>query len=127
MVTDAQTNSISIFNLLEEITAIGVPFLIPKLSFFILLRREELEPNESTCTLIIRNNDSELIRHSIQINFQRKLNNRLIATFGGLLINATGNVSVTLVDAENAQLGTWRIGINAPQGAVQPISTAFSI
>jgi hypothetical protein len=117
VVQDSQLNTASAFNIIEQITAAGLPFTIPKIAFLVLLKREPEEPEEFTSTVVITNNDVELVRHNVPTSFNGKLNNRITATVGGLAVAAVGALSFSLLDAAGNQLARWDIEVAAPPQA----------
>lgn len=96
IIRDAETNSISIHNIIEELNAERIPFIIPKFAIFYLIEKEEGDNEEEKAKLVIKNGDKDLQTFPISIGFQDKIRNRNIIKIGGLPISVPGELSVEL-------------------------------
>lgn len=120
VVTDAQTNVVSFFNLIEELSAPNVPFAVSRITCVVLLERLQVEPAIATVRLVARNNGVELFSQIVNVNFQDKLRTRVLGIVGGMVVNAPGVVTFSAYDAAGALLGEWAImvAVAAPQVVV---------
>lgn len=102
VVRDAETNVISVYNIFEDISAVGFPFFIQ--SFFVLtfFTKETVDPNELECLVEIRNNENLIASIPARLNFQNSLRNRLISQIRGIAIPAPGTLTARIMynDAE---------------------------
>lgn len=102
VILDGRSNLVSIINLFEGITPFGFPATIPKLTFLVMLEREQNEQNEYTGNITLTNNRHSLFNGPITINFQGGVQTRLILEINGVLIHEpgviTGRISVNGTD-----------------------------
>jgi len=96
VIRDTQTNNISAFNILEQISSPGFPLFMQKMFFFCLLEREEGDPATVELRVIASNNDQTIVEVGSTVNFQEKNRNRLIIQIGGLAIPSPGKLVFTL-------------------------------
>lgn len=111
---DGQTNSVSVFNIIEEMTVAGAPFVIPKINFYVLLCREQIEPENSNVTTVVQCNNVQLVRNTVPLAFNGKLVSRVSVTVGGLVVPALGSLRFQLLDQDDHPLGEWTIPVHAP-------------
>ena len=110
VIRDIESGQITIYNLLDDITAISYPFLIPKFSIYFFCEREDVEDATQSVNLKIFNNESQLFHDKIQINFKDKIRNRAVVKFGGLAIPASGFLIVRISNsADDAILNETKI------------------
>jgi hypothetical protein len=110
VVVDQRRNSVSIFNLLEELNAATFPFVIPMATVFVYLERAEDEsPGDMSIKMTI--DRQELFRIPLQLDFQGRLRLRLMNEVRGLVIPAPGLFRLT-VEREGVVLASWEMPIN---------------
>ena len=115
VIRDAETNSISVINILEEITPEGLPLFIPRVMIFALLHRnKEEDPSQIKCTLRIGIGDNKLLERELDIDFQDKGRNRTIINIGGLVISTNGILEASLF-LEERLLNQFSFIVNAPR------------
>lgn len=104
IVRDATTNSITAYNILEEVNAIGFPVVMPRLAIVVAVERESTDSSQQSARLRITLGDHELLSHALSLDFQEKLINRAIISLQGLVIPAAGTlvVSFSALDASVA-------------------------
>jgi len=112
VIRDAETNNISVVNILEELGASAFPVVIPKLSTLFLLERTEDDPQQIDGTVIFVLDGEEIGRAAIQGDFEDKLRNRLILVAQGVGLGRPGTLSVTLV-LNDRMMGAWNIIVRA--------------
>ncbi len=101
IIRDAETNAISLINILEEINGQGFPLLIPQFCIFLLCEREEDEPVSYNAKLQIYNNEKEMFSMNVIIDFQGKRRTRTNIKFGGLAVMVPGKLLVRFTIGEN--------------------------
>ena len=87
---DKTTNTLSIFNILEEASAPVFPALVPRVAIIALFSRKISEPNdvEATLELVTIKSKKKLLSTPLPIAFQSLLRTRVIAQLYGLTIEA---------------------------------------
>lgn len=110
---DAETNSISIFSIFEEITVQTLPILIPRFVIVNLLEREETDPATPECQLKIKLGEDILLEQQLRLNFQEKKRTRSIVTIGGLPLTHSGLLSVA-ISYDNEPVADYTIEVAAP-------------
>jgi len=96
VVRDAQTNQISIFNVIEGIIAQNFPLYMQNVSFFILWEREDGDQQDYHGTVEITLNGHLLLEHGIDLNFGQSVHNRTIFNLNGFLIPEIGKLKFVL-------------------------------
>ncbi|SRR5713101_6171815 len=124
VVVDSETNLVSLFNVLEEITPLGFPFLIPRLTVVATTQRDEGDPPvPADCSMRFLLDQDLLLEAPADINFRDRPRNRFKLTIGGLLIPRPGKLTVSLV-VGGATLNSYAIAvrpaINPPAAAGGP-------
>lgn len=102
IVRDAESNNISIFNIIEELSSRGFPTFRPNFSCFSSLERATEDSQEYDLQLKVFNNSVELATINAHVNFQDKMRNRLIIGIQGLVIPDPGILKIILYDGERA-------------------------
>ncbi len=110
VVRDAETNSISVFNILEDIAASVFPLFLQKLVFFALLERDEEDPAEYDLRFVVEHPSQDLFNASFHIDFQGRLRTRAIVNLQGLVIPAPGPITFRL-RSESDELASYTIGV----------------
>src|SRR5688572_5906055 len=96
IIRDAETNTISVFSIIEEISAASFPIGIPKLSTLFLLERDQGDPEHIDAIILLSLNDKEIGQATIHSNFEGKLRTRLILVAQGVVIEEPGIFTITL-------------------------------
>jgi hypothetical protein len=121
VVIDNESNLLSVFNVLEEITPFGFPFLIQRLA---TVTTTEKDPEDASippnCSVQFLLDQDVLLDTPANINFQDRPRNRFKLTVGGLVIPRPGRLTVRLVVA-GAILQSYAITIRP---AVNPPAAA---
>lgn len=100
IVRDAETNSISVYNILEGITANGFPLLVQRMAFLALFERDESEPEAHAGHFTVSLGDNQLLTGEQRINFRGKLRTRSIVRIQGLLFPTPGEARFALAVGE---------------------------
>jgi hypothetical protein len=90
IIRDAETNSISVINVIEDINAEGFPAFIPKLAIFALIEKEAGDAETTEGQITLKNNDKVLFTFDIQFGFDGKPRTRNIVKFNGVAIPTPG-------------------------------------
>lgn len=96
VVRDAETNSISVFNIFEGLQAEGFPILLQNVCFFTLWERSEDEKEEHDATFKLSIGTKELQSHTGILNFQGKKRVRHIIRLQGLILPEPGILCFSL-------------------------------
>jgi hypothetical protein len=94
IIRDGDSNQITLYNLVEEINAISFPVFIHKFSIFLLVEKEESDPENSNIILKILNNERELFTQSIKTDFKGKKRMRTNIHLGGLAVFEVGDIII---------------------------------
>jgi hypothetical protein len=117
---DARTNTVSVFNILEEMTPEVLPAILPRVIFFALLEKDEGDVDNNVVTVKVANNATQLVDNQASISFQGKRRARIITTVGNLLISSPGKLDFSLLDSQQRQIGYWTITIPSPAATLVP-------
>lgn len=96
VILDVQTNSISVINILEDITPAGFPFFIPRFSLVHFLERDPIDPPSIQINIKIILESETIFDMNQDANFQDKLRTRSMLTLGGLPIQRPGTLEVCI-------------------------------
>ena len=98
VIRDAQTNNISVINIIEGITPEGLPLFIQRFMIFAFLERNIKEdPSQIKCKVRIKISGNKLLENVIVVDFKDKERNRLIYEIGGLVIPTNGTFEASLL------------------------------
>jgi hypothetical protein len=110
-VIDARTNSVSVFNIMEELNAVNFPIVVQRISAVLMLSRTEDEPQNLDLHIRITLSEQELYNGPVAVSFHEHLTTRVVADLIGLLIPAPGNLRIDVQDAGISH-GHWTTRIN---------------
>jgi hypothetical protein len=111
-VQDSRTATISLFNLVDELTALSFPVVIPKLTIVAILAREAEDPDRPETRVRGTLNGNVLFDLIMGIEFQGKLRSRAIGEFQGLVLGAPGTLKITITLGTD-ELASWDIAVLA--------------
>ncbi len=121
VVRDAETNAVSVFNILEEIGASMFPVTVPKLSTLFLLERGVDDPEVLECAMTLSLGENELGSFVGPVDFQGERLTRLIIVIQGVVLPEPGTLTTSLL-SNGQELGSWQIQVHqVEQPQVQPI------
>lgn len=117
VIRDADTNNVSVINILEGITAEGFPVLVQRLAFFALLERDASDTEQTSGQFTTTFNGKTLQEVKIDLNFQGKLKNRVTVNVRGLIIPEPGIItfSLTLSTGATASYAVEAIALSGAQ------------
>jgi hypothetical protein len=96
VVRDTETNSISIFNMIEELNASEFPVLMPKLSVFFLVERTDEERKQYDAVIDLNLDEQHIGQASMSGDFEGKLRTRIILVIQGIVIEHPGRLTAKL-------------------------------
>lgn len=97
VITDTETKNATIYNLFEEISSIGFPILIPKITLYLFCENEMLSVLTHELDLKMFINELNIFSNQLRIAFPNNSNKaRAIARFNGIVIPSPGSFSVRL-------------------------------
>ena len=95
-------------NLINELTVVAFPAVIPKFTTLVLLAREADEPDTVGITFRVNLNDQGLLSQQVQLQFGDRLKARAIAELQGLALTGPGNLRVAVYH-DDRELAGWVI------------------
>lgn len=110
VVRDAETNTVSVFNIIEDISTSSFPVGIPKLSALFMLERSARDPERVDCLVTLTRDDQEIGRVTIEGDFGGKLRTRVILFAQGVIIDEPGILTIALTVSGEA-MGAWHIPV----------------
>jgi hypothetical protein len=121
VVRDAETNAVSVFNILEEIGASMFPVTVPKLSALFLLERGMDDPEVLEWDMTLSLGENELGSLVGPVDFQGARLTRLIMVIQGVVLPEPGILTASL-RSNGHELGSWQIRVHqVEQSQVQPV------
>ncbi len=108
VVRDAETNTVSVFNIIEELGATGLPARIAKLSVMFVLESTIIQPAPLPGYVTFTLDGRELNRVPVQVDFQEQRRTRVILVISGIVVEAYGVLRVSL-DVDDQPGGQWDI------------------
>ena len=108
VVTDSQTNTVSVLNIIEEMKAQGFPVVFQKLVYFFFLTRDKKNAELQKGSLVLRMDGEELNSFPVKVDFQGKLKTRVILTIAGYVIPKPGTLSAVL-KLRGKEYGRWDV------------------
>lgn len=113
-VTDAASNKISAFNIIDQLTLAQFPALIPRITLIFGLEREGGDPEQFDGILTFSHNTTEVARWPISINFGEHPRARLLTIINGLVIPTPGEFRFVLNSAD-VEVGHWELPVTQPE------------
>lgn len=93
VVIDRESNATSFINLFEGMQAEGFPFVLPKLSYFVLWEREATDAAVYASNLTVKFGTEVIVNQAFEINFQNQPRSRSVLQMAGLVIPRPGIVT----------------------------------
>jgi hypothetical protein len=115
---DAETNQISVFSIMEQLSAAGIPFYLPNASFYALWHREASDPTEKKGVFTVSINGSALHTGEIALSFGDALLNRTLINVNGIVIPQAGRLRF-LADFGDGLQADFSIDVVPPAVALQ--------
>lgn len=115
VVRDVETSNVSVFNILDTITAGGFPVIIQKMYLYVKTSRAVDDPDIAECRLQVLINDKELVSTPMSLNFEDKTKNNAVMELNGLMIPRPGELRFVLCLNNKDELGEYVIEIKEPK------------
>jgi hypothetical protein len=94
---DRTTNRVSIFNIIDHLTVVALPIVIPTITFFAVVESDQPENNNIEGYIEISNGEELVFRVPVPINFTDHQLARVVLTFQGVPVRTSGHLSFRLV------------------------------
>src|SRR6266567_5931669 len=109
-VRDAENNTISAFNIIEDLQTGAFPLFVQQIFAVAFLQRDAADPAQVQMTLDVLLNDQVINTFPIPVNFGDKLRTRLITKINGLSIPGPGNLTMRLMH-NGETLASWALNV----------------
>lgn len=107
VVRDADTNSVSVFGIMDSIVAAGFPLFIQRAAILLLLERVAEDSATADFVVKVTLGDHELATVKATVEFLDKLLNRTIVRINGFVVPSEGTLRVDLY-RDSEVLATFR-------------------
>ena len=119
VVRDAESNTVSVYNIFEEIRSATFPVIIPKMFILLITQRDPTQDPPAPAASIRIQLDNDLLDETdMEVNFQDKSRNRFILGVGGLAITRPGTLRF-IANLANARMAEYTVTvqkIGPPEG-----------
>jgi hypothetical protein len=116
-IQDGRSNVLSLINVLDEVSAVAFPVLMPKLTVVAVFTRTADEPETNTVRLRAVIGEAVIFDLELAVEFQGRLKTRSIGDLQGIPIPAMGQLRISIVKDDHEMAG-WDIPVlhvGAPQ------------
>lgn len=121
---DRFSNRLSIFNVLEQLSAPGFPIWVPELAFVVVLRRDDNDESRFQTQGQVQMGDNLIAETAVTVDFEGGNTTRQILNFQGLPVPSPGDLTFRFLlpghDPAAVTIPVVRIGANAPQAPAEP-------
>jgi len=117
VVRDGDTNNLSVFNILEGVTAQGFPFFIQHVAFLVIWERDAEDISRPSVQIRIELEGNQLYEQSLDADFQDKLKNRMVIRIGGLVVSQPGKLTFSASPSTGAS-AKYTINVIATESAI---------
>lgn len=102
LVRDAQTNTISAFDILEEIQSPTFPLLLQRLDAVAVFERTADDPQRPRATVTVKLDEDTIFSGDMTVDFDKVLRTRSLLSFAGMVIQRPGVLFIEFtVQGEN--------------------------
>ena len=101
IIVDARTNQVSIIDVFEGLKAQSFPIVIPNMMFLFQLRRDIDDESENKLSIQCLIDNQEIIKASVNIDFNEGKTTRTIIGFDGFVIPSAGELTIKLMKNES--------------------------
>lgn len=112
VIRDAQTNNVTLVNVLESAEVEGFPLVFTRVAFCCIWEREDSESVKAAATFSLELNGKKLQTLQVVIDFQSGLRTRSIFQMGGILLQEPGILKF-MVTMENGARAEYDVRFNA--------------
>ena len=113
VVRDAETGTISVYSILEQINAEGFPFFVQELALLAMWKREQDDPADIDLRVNVRNNNRVLSNEPFRVAFGEMPLNRSIVNVRGLVVHEPGEVHFEFL-RDNQVIAHYSVDVRAP-------------
>ncbi len=117
VVQDIRTNTMSIFSVVEEINAQGLPLFVPKITFLVLWEKDLTDPAQYDAEFSVNLNEQNLHNAPIHLDFRDVQKHRSVVAMEGLVIPQPGQL-IFRIRIQDGPEATCRITVTAPQSVI---------
>ncbi len=117
IIRDIEGGQITIYNLLDDISAVGFPLLIPRFCIYFFSERENGDADVQEIALSISNNDQRIFSDKVKVQFNQKQRSRSVVKFNGIVVTAPGTLYIRLNKLDGNSLWEGQIILTA----IQPV------
>src|SRR5258707_581720 len=96
IVVDRDTNSISVFNILDRITAEGFPLLLQKMALLVIWERSLEDAPQVDGQFSVHFSGRELYQQPVRVEFTTSTRNQFVLRMHGLVIPQPGVLSLRI-------------------------------
>jgi hypothetical protein len=118
VVVDRETNAISVFNILDRITAEGFPLLLQKMAFLVIWERSLEDAPQVEGRFSVHFSGRELYQQPVRVEFTTSTRNQFVLRMHGLVIPQPG-VLAFRITLEGGVVAEYSVGAEAAAGAIR--------
>jgi hypothetical protein len=100
IVQDLATRRLSVFNIVEHLTAVSFPVLFPRLSLCAITKWDGEGEKKASGTLQVFNNDTKLLESPYSLDFMSSPHHRVMWEFQGFVMPSPGVLRFSMMDGE---------------------------
>jgi hypothetical protein len=115
VVRDADSNNVSIFNVLESLHSVGFPLFMQQMDILALLERTPEESSQHDMRFRVAVEETELVSAHLAIDFEDKPRNRAMVHVQGLVVPNPGTLTVTAY-LNDVEIGDYSIAVDRLEG-----------
>ena len=113
VVVDRFTNSVSIHELIEELSPVKFPAVVPELAILALLEKDDGDADCYDCVLAVTLGGETIFEKRVVANFEGRKHTRNVMMFRGVPLNMAGLMEFHF-RIEGRDVGVYRVRVNAP-------------
>ena len=118
VVRDAETNNVSVFNILEQISSQTFPMLVQKVAVLNILSKDNEDKDEFELFLRFVCNQDELMKKPFRVMFGNKQRTRSVFQINGLVIPEPGKFEFQLLDKEDNVISRYDIHVGITEDII---------
>lgn len=96
IIRDADRNTVSVIDVIEQINISQLPTMVPRVYFFSMLERREDDETDFDCSIVVSQKNKRLIEQPVKIQFNNKIKTRFIFQINGLPIEQIKDVAFAI-------------------------------
>lgn len=117
IIRDVEGGQITIYNLLDDISAVGFPLLLSRFCIYFFSEKEAGDDDVQEIALSISNNDQIIFTNKVRVPFNQRQRSRSVVKFNGLVVIAPGTLYIRLNKLDGNSLWEGQIILTAIQPA----------